>query len=100
MIDIPLFTIVWYITDIPCNSGSERHKIKVLNMDGLFLSSFDPLTLPRQQNRAGAPISSTAFHPHRMMLACASMGDTHVTLFECRTNKKGLDGGDRDGYGA
>lgn len=28
------------------------------------------------------PISATAFHPHRMMLACSAVGDGHVSLFK------------------
>lgn len=57
-------------------------------MDGDFLSSFEPLSLSRQQSRA-APISATAFHPHRMMLACASLNDAYVTLYSCADRKKG-----------
>ena len=30
-----------------------------------------------------APITATAFHPHRMMLACGAVNDGHVNLFKC-----------------
>ena len=30
-----------------------------------------------------APITATAFHPHRMMLACGAVDDGHVNLFKC-----------------
>jgi regulator-associated protein of mTOR len=36
----------------------------------------------------GSPISSTAFHPHRMMIAASAMGDTHVNIFACSNKGK------------
>ena len=30
-----------------------------------------------------APITATAFHPHRLMLACGAVNDGHVNLFKC-----------------
>jgi len=48
---------------------------------------------------ATTPISATAFHPHRMMLACSSVNDGHVSLFRCRSRdgREGLAAGkDRD----
>lgn len=40
---------------------------------------------PRSSDPAyRSPISATAFHPHRMMLAAAALGDCRVVLVECR----------------
>jgi regulator-associated protein of mTOR len=36
----------------------------------------------------GSPISCTAFHPHRMMIAASAMGDTHVNIFACSNKGK------------
>lgn len=46
----------------------------------------EPYSSFLQQNR-GAPISATAFHPHRMILGCAARGDHHINLFTCATEK-------------
>lgn len=51
-------------------------------MDGTFLSNFEPNSSFYQTNRS-APINVTAFHPHRMMLACAAANDPHINLFSC-----------------
>lgn len=48
----------------------------------------EPYTSFLQQNR-GAPISTTAFHPHRMILGCAARGDHHINLFTCAEEKPG-----------
>lgn len=69
-------------TDSAWHSGSERHNVKIFNLDGTFLSSFEPYSSFLQQSRS-APISATAFHPHRMMLACAALHDNHINLFSC-----------------
>jgi regulator-associated protein of mTOR len=34
-----------------------------------------------------APISVTAFHPHRLMIAAAAINDTHVNIFSCHEPK-------------
>ncbi|KAI9719535.1 MAG: hypothetical protein M1828_006164 [Chrysothrix sp. TS-e1954] len=67
-------------------AGSERHSIKVYNMKGAFLSSFEPWT--GFMNGRGQPISTTVFHPHRMLLAGAALGDGHVSLFSCVGRKR------------
>ncbi|KAE9970268.1 hypothetical protein BLS_004990 [Venturia inaequalis] len=36
----------------------------------------------------GSPISCTAFHPHRMMIAASAAGDTHVNIFACSNKGK------------
>jgi regulator-associated protein of mTOR len=50
---------------------------------GRLLSSFEPYSSFLHQTR-GAPISCTAFHPHRMMVAGAALGDAHVNIYACR----------------
>ena len=48
-----------------------------------LLSSFEPYSSFLHQSR-GSPIAATAFHPHRMMIAGAALGDTHVNIYACR----------------
>ena len=55
-------------------------------MDGSSLSSFpahEPHVFPYGGGSRAAPVSATAFHPHRMMLACAALGDSRVSLYAC-----------------
>lgn len=39
------------------------------------------------------PVAALSFHPHRMLLAAACVGDTHVSLFTCNEDKFKLDEG-------
>ncbi|KAJ8124966.1 hypothetical protein O1611_g8674 [Lasiodiplodia mahajangana] len=66
--------------------GTSTHSVKVFNFDGRELSRIEPYSSFLQQNR-GAPIATTAFHPHRMILGCAAQGDHHVNLFTCASEK-------------
>jgi regulator-associated protein of mTOR len=63
-------------------SGTSHHAVKVFNFDGTELSRVEPYYSFLNHTK-GTPITSTAFHPHRMMLACAAKGDYHVNLFAC-----------------
>ncbi|KAI9778848.1 MAG: hypothetical protein M1816_003890 [Peltula sp. TS41687] len=63
-------------------AGTAHHSIKVFNVDGRRLSGFEPYSGFLHQHRS-APISSTCFHPHRMMLACSALNDNHVNVFSC-----------------
>ncbi|KAI9642529.1 Target of rapamycin complex 1 subunit kog1 [Ciborinia camelliae] len=62
--------------------GTGNHTVKVFNFDGRELSRVEPYSSFLHQARQ-SPISATAFHPHRMMLACAARGDNHINLFSC-----------------
>jgi regulator-associated protein of mTOR len=64
------------------NSGTGSHTVKVYNFEGRELSRVEPYSSFLHQARQSA-ISATAFHPHRMMLACAARGDNHINLFTC-----------------
>lgn len=64
------------------NSGTSAHAVKVFNFEGKELSRLEPYSSFLQQNR-GSPISATAFHPHRPILACAARGDHHINFFTC-----------------
>lgn len=76
--------------DDDATSGSERHKINVFNVNGAFLNSLEPYSSFLHRS---TPISSTAFHPHRMMLACSALHDNHINLFTCEdTRRTGSDG--------
>lgn len=66
--------------------GTSAHIVKVYNFDGQELSRMEPYSSFLQQNR-GAPVSATAFHPHRMILGCAARGDHHINLFTCAQEK-------------
>jgi regulatory associated protein of mTOR len=77
--------------------GTDRHEVKTFNTNGDTLGVFEPSST-RIAQLAGAvgsvgvqvgagrlgmgrsPIVATAYHPHRMVLACASLGDTGVGL--------------------
>ncbi|KAJ5132322.1 hypothetical protein N7448_006480 [Penicillium atrosanguineum] len=62
--------------------GSNRHELKTFNVDGTYLSTFEPYSSFLHHNRS-SPIVSTAFHPHRTMLACAALNDNHINLVSC-----------------
>ena len=70
------------------HSGTGNHTVKVFNFEGKELSRIEPYSSFLHQARQ-APISATAFHPHRMMLACSARGDNHVNLFTCSEKKLG-----------
>jgi regulator-associated protein of mTOR len=63
------------------------------------LSSFEPyMSYLRMSNTPRtAPITATAFHPHRMMLACGAINDGHVNLFKCEAVASEDVKGTRDG---
>ena len=66
-------------------TGGADHTIRVYNTQLKHLSSFEPyMSYLRLANSSrNAPITATAFHPHRMMLACGAINDGHVNLFRC-----------------
>ncbi|KAL3420387.1 meiotic regulator-interacting [Phlyctema vagabunda] len=66
--------------------GTANHAVKVYNFDGRELSRVEPYSGFLHQS-SKTPISTTAFHPHRMMLACAARGDNHINLFTCAERK-------------
>ena len=67
-------------------AGTERHLVKIYNMAGEVRSAVQPSGGFIQQHRSSA-ISATSFHPHRMMLACSAMNNTHISLFSCVDTK-------------
>lgn len=78
--------------------GTDRHEIKTFNTNGDALGVFEPSSSMRAMAQLAAvggslagtvgvgriggrsPIVATAYHPHRMVLACASLGDAGVGL--------------------
>lgn len=76
------------------NSGSSHNALRVfattnitedLNKSSMPISTIEPFSsnmLSSSHNRA-TPVTATAFHPHRMMLACSVLGEGHVSLFKC-----------------
>ena len=77
--------------------GTDRHEVKTFNTNGDSLGVFEPSSTRMAQlaavggSLAGSvgvgrmaggrsPIMATAYHPHRMLLACASLGDPGVGL--------------------
>ncbi|KAI9689012.1 MAG: hypothetical protein M1822_000749 [Bathelium mastoideum] len=69
-------------------AGSDHHTVNVYNTaSGELLSTCQPHLSFLHQHR-GAPIAATTFHPHRMMLACSAVNDSHVNLFRCNVKKE------------
>ncbi|KAK4993044.1 Target of rapamycin complex 1 subunit kog1 [Elasticomyces elasticus] len=78
-------------------TGSSSHTVRVFSTTNVSdlsaaqkpLSKFEPYTSRLHTNPLSTKqlpaISATAFHPHRMMLACAAVGDGHVNLFRCES---------------
>ena len=64
-------------------TGTERHNINLFNVNGAFLNTLQPYSSFLHNTRS-TPIAATAFHPHRMMLACAAKDSNHVNLFACK----------------
>ncbi|CEL02912.1 Putative Regulatory associated protein-mTOR [Aspergillus calidoustus] len=62
--------------------GTNRHEVKTYNVDGSYLSTFEPYSSFLHHNRS-SPIASTAFHPHRTLFACAALNDHHINLVHC-----------------
>ncbi|GAB1217188.1 hypothetical protein ATERTT37_006419 [Aspergillus terreus] len=62
--------------------GTNRHEVKTFNVDGTYLSTFEPYSSFLHHNRS-SPIASTAFHPHRTLFACAALNDNHINLVSC-----------------
>ncbi|PLB45722.1 hypothetical protein P170DRAFT_389834 [Aspergillus steynii IBT 23096] len=62
--------------------GTNRHEVKTFNNHGSHLSTFEPHSSFLHHNRS-SPIASTAFHPHRTILACAALNDNHINLVHC-----------------
>ncbi|KAK6439053.1 Target of rapamycin complex 1 subunit kog1 [Oleoguttula sp. CCFEE 5521] len=66
-------------------TGNADHTVRVYNTSLKRLSTFEPYMsyLRMSSTPRTAPITATAFHPHRMMLACGAVNDGHVNLFKC-----------------
>ncbi|PYH95563.1 hypothetical protein BO71DRAFT_322938 [Aspergillus ellipticus CBS 707.79] len=62
--------------------GTNRHEVRTYNVDGTYLSTFEPYSSFLHHNRS-SPIASTAFHPHRTLLACSALNDNHINLVNC-----------------
>lgn len=75
--------------------GTDRHQVRSFNMSGDFLGHFDLGGSGAVGASGGgvgsggggggrggnaAPVVATAYHPHRMVLATAGLGDGHVSL--------------------
>ncbi|KAF2861426.1 hypothetical protein K470DRAFT_256819 [Piedraia hortae CBS 480.64] len=74
-------------------TGHSDHAIRVYNVNFRHLSTTEPYMsyLRLVDGPRNAPVTATAFHPHRMMLACGAVNDGHVNLFRCdgATGSKG-----------
>ncbi|KAJ6197026.1 LOW QUALITY PROTEIN: raptor N-terminal caspase like domain-containing protein [Bipolaris maydis] len=67
-------------------TGTQRHRVKIFNINnGQPVSHLEPYSgFLRDRS---SPISVTAFHPHRLMIAAAAAHDTHVNIFSCHEPK-------------
>lgn len=72
----------WTVTNCNLPRGTNRHEVKTFNVDGTYLSTYEPYSSFLHHNRS-SPIASTAFHPHRTMLACAALNDHHINIVSC-----------------
>jgi regulatory associated protein of mTOR len=61
--------------------GADGRQVKLFNMNGTMLNRFE-LYSGWLTGSAGG-VSAVAFHPHRMMVASAALGDSHVSVFGC-----------------
>ncbi|KAL2129624.1 hypothetical protein VTI74DRAFT_7524 [Chaetomium olivicolor] len=68
--------------------GTSAHLVKILDFDGHEITRVEPYSSFLQGHKA-APITATAFHPHRMLLGCAARGDHHVSLYACGNERAG-----------
>lgn len=72
--------------------GTDRHEVKSFSTNGDALGTFEPLS-SGVWSKAGAAaaavggggyrrnaIVATAYHPHKMLLAVAGQGDSHISL--------------------
>ena len=68
--------------------GTDRHEVKSFSMAGESLGVFEPLASRGLSagvlggRGRGNAIVATAYHPHEMVLACAALGDGHVSLLK------------------
>jgi hypothetical protein len=60
--------------------------VKVFDFDGNELTRLEPYSNFLQGSKA-SPIATTAFHPHRMILGCASRGDNYISLYSCSNER-------------
>jgi len=65
--------------------GGEKGAVKLWSTSGKMLSSFEPYTgsATRFLGATGSGVSAVAFHPHKMMVAGAAVGETWVNIFAC-----------------
>lgn len=66
--------------------GTSAHMVKVFDFDGNELTRLEPYSNFLQGSKA-SPIATTAFHPHRMILGCASRGDNYISLYSCSNER-------------
>ncbi|KAK3987428.1 WD repeat-containing protein mip1 [Cladorrhinum sp. PSN332] len=68
--------------------GTSAHLVKVFDFDGHELSRAEPYSSFLQGHKETA-ITTTAFHPHRMLLGCSARGDNTFNIFGCGREKAG-----------
>ena len=74
-------------TDQLLNSGTSAHLVKIFDFDGHEITRVEPYS--GFLGHKAAPLTATAFHPHRMLLGCAARGDNHVSLYSCGNERVG-----------
>ncbi|EAQ89638.1 conserved hypothetical protein [Chaetomium globosum CBS 148.51] len=67
--------------------GTSAHLVKIFDFDGHEITRVEPYS--GFLGHKAAPLTSTAFHPHRMLLGCAARGDNHVSLYACSNERVG-----------
>lgn len=104
-------------TDTNPYSGSSHNAVRLFSTNDVTndtsdapskpLSTIEPFSNFLHTNVLSShrhtPIAATAFHPHRMMLACSTLTDGHVSLFKCAPRDGGVatgGAGSSNGMGA
>lgn len=85
-LSLSLHSQIHFSANYSC-SGTERHTVKLFNISSSsLLSSFEPYSnVPALFNQTSrAPVASTTFHPHRMMIAGAAMHSSAISIMSCR----------------
>lgn len=81
--------------------GGDGGDVRSFNVNGAFLGNFEPVSsgswtlggghhhvrtgsgASGYRRHGAAPIVTTAYHPHKMLLGCSTLGDNHISLITC-----------------
>ncbi|KAG8534354.1 uncharacterized protein KY384_001198 [Bacidia gigantensis] len=67
-------------------TGSDHHALTLFNMNGGLLNTLHPYS-PFLSAARSSPITTTAFHPHQMLLSAGCVGSTWINIYTCGEGK-------------